>query len=83
MVNTGPHGLRRWEVQRGDDFGSIAAQVLQEVWHRDPTEAEIELFRNSMIQLNRDQLEDPSNPDLLVHGQILLVPRTPRPLPRR
>ncbi len=79
----GPFALRRWEVQRGDDFRSIAAQVLHEEWHRAPSEAEIQLFRSSMIQLNRDQLQDPANPDLLVHGQILLVPRTPRPQPRR
>lgn len=78
----GPHALRRWEVQRGDDFRSIAVQVLHEAWHRPPSEPEIERFRESMIQLNRNELQDPANPDVLVHGQILLVPRTPRPLSR-
>ncbi|MBW3613722.1 MAG: hypothetical protein KY439_00210 [Actinobacteria bacterium] len=82
-MSFGPEGLRRWEVQRGDDFRSIATQVLHEVWHRPPSEAEIELFRGLLVQVNRDRLQDPANPDLLVHGQILLVPRTPRPLPGR
>jgi len=82
-VSAEPGGLRRWEVQRGDDFRSIATQVLHEVWHRQPSEAEVEMFRSSLIQVNQDRLQEPGNPDLLVPGQILLVPRTPRPLPAR
>ena len=71
--------FRSWEVQRGDDFRSIAGQVLRETWGRAPTAAEVESYRRMLIELNRDRLPDRERPDVLRKGQILLMAQVPRP----
>lgn len=60
-----PHDV--WLVEPGDHFWSIAARTLD---HAAPGEGLAEHWR-TLIELNRDQLPDPNNPDLILPGMEL------------
>jgi hypothetical protein len=61
-------------VEPGDNFWSIARRELRGRLGRAPTNAEIAPFWNTLIELNRDQLVEPTNPDLIYPGQTFLLP---------
>lgn len=68
----------RWIVQPGDSFWTIAEETLGESWGTsDLTDAEIVSYWRPLIEANRDRLVDPSNADLLMPDQEIVLPPTP------
>lgn len=67
-------GLGVWIVRPGDNLWSIAEAVLQE---RSGTPADLEAvegYWHRLVATNRQNLADPTNPDLLFTGQQLSLP---------
>jgi nucleoid-associated protein YgaU len=65
-----------WTVAPGDSFWSIAEDLLAERLDRPPTDAEVDAPWRALIDANRDRLVT-GDPDLLVPGQVLLLPDQP------
>ena len=68
----------RWEVTSGDHFWSIAASTLEEAHGRAPTDAEIAVYWQELVDANLDRLDPPGDPDLIYPGQQLVVPPVER-----
>jgi len=67
-----------WAVVQGDHLWSIAEETLADVWGRnDLTDAEIVPYWRAVIDANADRLVEPGNPDLILPGQILVLPEPP------
>jgi nucleoid-associated protein YgaU len=64
-------------VRPGDHFWTIAEQVIARAWGRAPTEAEIMPFWQQLVEVNRSNLIDPGNADLILPGQALTIPASP------
>jgi hypothetical protein len=67
----------RWEVERGDHFWGIAETTLAQAWGRPPTDAEIVGYWRTLIDVNRDRLAPPGDPDLIHPGQRFVLPAPP------
>jgi nucleoid-associated protein YgaU len=65
---------RTYEVQPGDHLWSIAERRLAQHLGRQPTEAEVVPYWRSVIEINRNRLADPRNPDLIFPEQVLVLP---------
>jgi hypothetical protein len=70
-----PEPGETWVVQPGDSFWSIAEDVLGSPGGVPPGERDVGRYWCRLIDANRAGLVDPGNPDLLVPGQELVVPR--------
>ena len=66
-----------WHVQPGDHLWSVAETVLERAWGRPASDAQIDPYWRSLVELNRGRLADSSNPDLVYPGQVLTVPPPP------
>jgi hypothetical protein len=66
-----------WEVEVGDHFWSIAERTLAAEWGRQPSASEVDPYWRDLIQRNRSRLVDPANADLLLPGQVLVLPPVP------
>jgi hypothetical protein len=64
-----------WVVEPADSFWSIAADTLSGASGRQPTDREVDGYWRHLVRANRDRLLDEDNPDLLVPGQELVLPR--------
>jgi nucleoid-associated protein YgaU len=64
-----------WVVEPRDSFWSIAAETLSTPGGGQPTDREIDGHWRRLMAANRDRLIDTTNPDLLVPGQELVLPR--------
>jgi nucleoid-associated protein YgaU len=64
-------------VESGDHFWALAEETLAAGWGRNPTDAEITPYWSDMIELNRDRLPPPGDPDLIHPGQQFLTPPLP------
>ena len=69
-----PASTDRWTVKSGECFWSIAESVLSEPWGRAPTDAEIVPYWQRLIDANRHELADGNDPDLILPGQVFVVP---------
>ena len=70
--------VETWAVVQGDHLWSIAQETLEDVWSRnDLTDAEIVPYWRAVIDANADRLVEPGNPDLILPGQILVLPEPP------
>ena len=66
-----------WTVQSGDSLWSIAEETLAEGLSRDDlTNVEIAEYWQLLIAANLDGLVDPGNPDLILPGQVVVLPPT-------
>ncbi|HWH35534.1 MAG TPA: hypothetical protein VNT56_09495 [Acidimicrobiales bacterium] len=69
-----------WEVRAGDHLWSLAERALgQAAGAGDatgppPGEAEVARYWLRLIEANTDRLADPTNPDLIFPGQVLVLP---------
>lgn len=70
---TAPSEVR---VEPGDHLWGIAQRDLERSLGRAPTEAEVHAHWVRVIEVNRDRLRVPSDPDLLLPGQVLVLPAT-------
>lgn len=57
-------------VAAGDHFWSLAREVVGV----EASDADVAIYWRRLIEVNRDRLVDASNPDLLLPGQVLVVP---------
>ena len=65
-----------WTVETGDNLWAIAAATLEDRWHRSAGDGEIDVYWRRLIATNRSVLVDAANPDLILPGQVLLLPPT-------
>jgi hypothetical protein len=63
-------------VAPGDSFWSIAEHLVLNHLGRPPADDEVLEPWLAMIDINRDRLLDPDNPDLIHPGQVLRLPPT-------
>ena len=68
-----------WTVAAGDSFWSIAQELLADTWGRAPSDAEVDPFWRTLVEVNRGRLVDPADPDLIHAGQVFEVPPLPSP----
>lgn len=61
-------------VEAGDSFWSIAVGELTDVRGARPTDRQVVPYWRQLIEVNRQRLVDPANPDLLYPGQVLTLP---------
>ena len=67
-----------WTTRSGDSFWSIAAETLSEDLGRtDLSDTEIAVYWRHLIDVNTDRLLEPGNPDLILPGQVFLLPPLP------
>ena len=64
-----------WTVASGDHLWQIAEETLSERLDHAPSTAEVTSYWSELIEINRDQLVDASNPDLVFPGQRFVLPR--------
>ena len=71
-------GVDTWTVAPGDSFWSIASDALHGARGREPADADVLPYWQSLIAANRDILVVPDNADLLFPGQVVtLLPVSP------
>ena len=63
-----------WTVEPGDHLWSIAQRTLSDRLGHDVSAAEIAPYWERLVDENRARLVDPSNPDLILTGQVLVLP---------
>jgi hypothetical protein len=69
-----PPSAAVYRVQPGDHFWSIAEQVV--IGRDGPTASDsaVAAYWRRLVDANRDRLVDPSNPDLILPGQVFDLP---------
>jgi hypothetical protein len=72
--DTGHPDDELWTVTPGDTFWSIAEEALTDRRGSFPTQHEIVRYWRQLIATNQPRLAVPSNPDLLLPGQSLVLP---------
>lgn len=70
-----PDAPEEWVVEPGDHLWSIAAEVLREHFGEVPSERRVARYWQRLIDANRDRLVIPGEPDVIMPGQHLVVPR--------
>lgn len=69
-----------WTAAPGDHLWHVAETTLADAWGRAPTDDEVAPFWQYLVEVNRDRLVDPDNPDLIHPGQTFrLLPAPPAP----
>ena len=78
-VTPGPEARSpdHYTVQPGDCFWTIADDLLHHAWGRAPTDGEIVPYWLRLIEVNRAELADPNNADLIFPAQVFTVPPLP------
>ncbi len=66
-----------WVVTAGDHLWSIAHDTLVEARGVQPSDAEVWVYWQDLIERNRDRLISASNPDLIYPGQVFALPAVP------
>ena len=66
-----------WVVQPGDHLWHIAEQTLSTALGRAVSDAEIIPYWKQVIEVNRQALPDPANPDLIFPGMRVALPPLP------
>ncbi|MCC6437901.1 MAG: LysM peptidoglycan-binding domain-containing protein [Acidimicrobiales bacterium] len=64
-------------VERGEHLWQLATEALTDAWGRPPTDPELAPYWSEMIELNRDHLAPPGDPNLIYTGQQFIVPPVP------
>jgi hypothetical protein len=62
-----------WEVALGDHLWAIAAETVSEVRPAGSDDEVLDYWRQ-LVDTNQERLVDPANPDLLIPGQVLVLP---------
>lgn len=64
-------------VEKGDHFWAIAEQTLANAWGRSPTNGEITSYWIDLVELNRDRLLPPKDPNMIYPEQRFALPTVP------
>jgi len=70
---TPPH----WTIEPGDHLWGLAEAALTAARGRAPTDAETTRLVHDVVELNRDTLVVPDHPDLVLPGQVFVLPPLP------
>jgi nucleoid-associated protein YgaU len=62
----------------GDHLWAVAERRLAAAWARDPAEREVTPYWRLLVELNRAELPDPADPDLVFPGDVIRLPPVPR-----
>jgi hypothetical protein len=62
------------EVEAGEHLWSIAEDHLAAHLDHDPSEAEVAVHWRRLVEVNRDRLANPDDPDLIFPGQHVVLP---------
>jgi hypothetical protein len=62
----------------GDHLWSVAARTLATAWGRAPADREVAPYWRLLVELNRPQLPNPADPDLVFPGEAVRLPPVPR-----
>jgi hypothetical protein len=68
---------RLWQIRPGDHLWRIAERTLEAQFGPERAEPLIDKYWRALIELNRDSLADPQNPDLVYVGQVIELPPLP------
>lgn len=63
-----------WVVSPGDDLWSISASILERRLGRQPDDRAVAALWLQVVELNRPNLPDPSNPSLIFAGEVVAIP---------
>jgi nucleoid-associated protein YgaU len=63
-----------WVMKPGDHLWRVASVSLAQRLGRDARTDEIDHYWRAIIDLNRESLVDPDNPDLVMVGQVIELP---------
>jgi hypothetical protein len=74
--------VETWTIAPGDHLWAVAAETLADHWRRPPTDREIVPYWRTLVEANRDRLVDHDQPDLVLPGQVFVLPPVP-PAPSR
>ena len=75
-ARTRDRGSANWTVRRVDHLWHIAEATLAARGGHAPDEATLATYWRRLIAANRDVLVDPSNPDLILPGQVFVLPES-------
>lgn len=70
-------GDDEWRIEPGDHLWAVAAETLRDEWGRPPTDREVLGYWQTLLDANHERLVDPTNPDLVFPGQVLVLPPVP------
>jgi nucleoid-associated protein YgaU len=70
-----------WTIRAGDHLWRVARLTLAAAWHRSPTDADIDPYWRRLIDENRSRLRHPDDPDLVLPGDVFVLPPTPEANP--
>lgn len=73
-VGTPEPSGRTWTVHTGDHLWAIAEEHLGDLLGTSPTDQQVTEYWVQLIEANRDRLVDRDNPDLIVPGQVFVLP---------
>lgn len=65
---------REVRIEPGDHFWALAERDLAEVLGRPATDSEVVPHWQAILEANADRLQVPGNPDLLLPGQLVVLP---------
>jgi len=66
-----------WVMEPGDHLWRVASVALGRHLGRDALTSEVDSYWRAVIDLNRESLIDPDNPDLVFTGQVIELPPFP------
>jgi nucleoid-associated protein YgaU len=58
----------------GDHLWAVAERTLAAAQDRRPPEREVVRYWRSLVELNRSDLPDPADPDLVFPGDVIRLP---------
>ena len=61
----------------GDHLWSVAARTLASAWGRPPAGREVAPYWRLIVELNRPELPNPADPDLVFPGDVVRLPPVP------
>jgi nucleoid-associated protein YgaU len=65
---------REVRIEPGDHFWALAERDLAEALGRPATDSEVVPHWQAILEANADRLQVPGNPDLLLPGQLVVLP---------
>lgn len=65
-----------WTVAPGESFWVIAHETVTDLLGREASDTETAPYWAALVEMNRDRLVDPENPDLILPGQVFDLPAT-------
>ena len=72
-----PSAPETWTIEPGDHLWHVAEATLAEHDGADPSPGRILAYLDALVDANRDTLVEPGNADLVLPGQVFVLPAVP------